>query len=95
MRDGAVTIAANLPGETFCFRQIEAFDQLLALRPAKLVDRDGDIRSAHAAGGFPATRAITVAKAHERRAHLVANRLAETTSSKRLFGHENLLNLAW
>ncbi len=55
MRDRAVAIAANLPGKTFCLRQVVAFDQVFPLRPTKLPDRHSDIGRAHAACRFAAT----------------------------------------
>jgi hypothetical protein len=82
MRDRTIAVAANLPGETFCFRQIVTPYQILALGPVKLRDGNGDIGRPHAAGRLAATRAIAVAKAHERRGHFIAHRFAQTTSFK-------------
>src|SRR5258706_9303532 len=43
VRDRTIAIAANLPGKALRFRQIEAFDQIFALSPAKLPNRHGDV----------------------------------------------------
>src|SRR6185295_15346665 len=50
VRDWTIAVAADLPRETLGFGQIEAFDQILSLSPAKLSDRHADIGRAHAAG---------------------------------------------
>lgn len=75
MGDRTVARSADLTRKAFRFRQIEAPDQIFALRPMKLGNRHRDVGRAHAAGRLAATRTITVTKAHERRAHLVAHRL--------------------
>ena len=86
----AITAAADLSRKAFRFRQIEAFDQVLAPRPTKLPDRHGNIRRAHAAGCLAAARAVAVTETHKWRAHLIANRFAKATTSKCLFGHDFL-----
>lgn len=75
VRNWAIAVAADLSREAFRLRQIETFDQILPLGPAKLSDGHRDVRGAHSTCGFAATRAIAMPKPSERRAHLVANRL--------------------
>ena len=74
---GRLHVAQICRAKLFASRQIEAPDQIFALRPMKLGNRHRDVGRAHAAGRLAATRTITVTKAHERRAHLVAHRLAQ------------------
>jgi hypothetical protein len=90
MRHGTIAVAADLPGEAFRLRQIETLDQLFASCPAKLFDRHGNIRRAHASGRLAAARAVTMTKAHKRRAYLIPHRFAQATSSQCLFGHDCL-----
>jgi hypothetical protein len=89
------TIAAftNLPREAFGLGQIKPQNQVLALRPTKLISDRRNICRAHPAGGFPAAGAIAMTKSQERRPHLIADRFAKTTSSKRLIGHLHLLKV--
>src|SRR3990170_2430944 len=90
MRHRTVAVAANLPRETLRLRQIVPLDQVLALRPAKLVGIHRDIRRPYTARGFAATRTITVAESQKRRRHLIVNRFAKTTSMKHGFSHRFL-----
>ena len=82
-----VAPGTDLPGEAFRLRKIKSLDQLFAGYPAKLIRDHRNICRAHPAGGFPAAGAIAMAKSQERRLHLIADRFAKTTSSKRLIGH--------
>jgi hypothetical protein len=75
VRNRAIALAADLSREAFRLQEIETFDQILPLDPAKLSNGHGDVRGAHSTCGFAATRAVTVPKPGERRAHLVAHRL--------------------
>ena len=76
VRNRAIAVAADLPREAFCLREIETLDQILPLSPAKLSNGHGDVREAHSTCGFAATRAVAMPKPSERSAHLVAHRLA-------------------
>jgi hypothetical protein len=82
-----IAVFTNLPREASGLGQIKPQNQVLALRPTKLIRDHRNICRAHPAGGFPAAGAIAMAKSQERRSHLIADRFAKTTSSKRLIGH--------